>query len=124
MGWRPPGLSVPLPPLSSPAPQNPKTSMMAKINIVGYHPMGASTCLRKQEEGKTSPNAAQPDAKADGCVHDDLRADKLRKGWDFQVGTWNIDSFFWYWPTQVVPGQRPLNVVCVSVPCWCSNDKK
>jgi len=24
MGWRPPGLSVPLPPLSSPAPQNPE----------------------------------------------------------------------------------------------------
>ena len=26
------------------------------------------------------------------CVHDDLRADKLRKGWGFQVGTWNVDS--------------------------------
>ena len=62
--------------------------MMAKINIVGYHPMGASTCLRKQEEGKTSPNAAQPDAKADGCVHDDLRADKLRKGWGFREYSW------------------------------------
>ena len=24
LGWRPPGLSVPLPPLSSPAPQNPE----------------------------------------------------------------------------------------------------
>jgi len=36
MGWRPPGLSVPLPPLSSPAPQYPET-MMARNNIVGYH---------------------------------------------------------------------------------------
>ena len=28
-----------------------------------------------------------------GCVHDDPhRADKLRKGWSFRVGTWNIDS--------------------------------
>jgi len=35
-------------------------------------------------------NAAQPHA--EGCVHDDLRADKLRKGRGFRVGTWNIDS--------------------------------
>ena len=35
----------------------------------------------------------QPDAKAEGCVHDDPpRADKLRKGSSFRVGTWNIDS--------------------------------
>jgi len=27
-----------------------------------------------------------------GCVHDDLSADKLRKGWGFRVGTWNVDS--------------------------------
>jgi len=26
------------------------------------------------------------------CVHDDLRVDKLRKGWGFQIGTWNVDS--------------------------------
>jgi len=31
-------------------------------------------------------------AKAQGCVNDDLRADGLRKGWGFRVGTWNIDS--------------------------------
>jgi len=43
--------------------------------------------------GKPSLNAAQPDAKAESCVHDDPpRADKLRKGWSFRVGTWNIDS--------------------------------
>ena len=43
--------------------------------------------------GKPSLNAAQPDAKAEGCVHDDPPiADKLRKGWGFRVGTWNIDS--------------------------------
>jgi len=43
--------------------------------------------------GKPSLNAAQPDAKVEGCVHDDPpRADKLRKGWAFRVGTWNIDS--------------------------------
>jgi len=39
-----------------------------------------------------SQNVAQPCAKAEGCVHDDLRADKLQRGWGFQVGTWNIDS--------------------------------
>ena len=65
--------------------------MMACNNIFGYHLVGAHTCLRKQEVGKPSLNAAQPDAKAEGCVHDDTpRADKLRKG--FRVGTWNIDS--------------------------------
>ena len=37
--------------------------------------------LNQQEVGKPSLNAAQPHAKAEGCVHDDLRADKLRKGW-------------------------------------------
>ena len=43
--------------------------------------------------GKPNLNAAQLDAKAEGCVHDDpSRADELRKGWAFRVGTWNIDS--------------------------------
>ena len=79
VGWRPPGLSVPLSPLSSPAPQNPETTM-ARTKIVGYHPVGAPTCLCKQEVGKSSLNAAQLHAKAEGCVHDDLRADKLWKG--------------------------------------------
>jgi len=66
--------------------------MVGKSTIVGYHPVGAPTCLRKQEVGKPSQNAAQPCAKAEGCVHDDLKADKLRKGWGFWVGTWNVDS--------------------------------
>jgi len=61
--------------------------------FVGYHPVVAPTCLRKQEVGKPSRNAAQLNAKAKGCVYDDLiKADKLRKGWRFRVGTWNIDS--------------------------------
>ena len=43
--------------------------------------------------GKPSLTAAQPYAKAEGCLHDDPpRADKLRKGWPFRVGTWNVDS--------------------------------
>ena len=43
--------------------------------------------------GKASLTAAQPYAKAEGCVHNDPpRADKLRKGWPFRVGTWNVDS--------------------------------
>ena len=55
--------------------------MMACNNIFGYDPVGAPTCLLKQEVGKPGPNAAQPDAKAEGCVYDDSpRADKLRKG--------------------------------------------
>jgi len=63
--------------------------MMASNNIFGYDPLG----LCKQDVGKPSPNAAQPDATAEGCVHDDPHgADKLRRGWSFRVGTWNIDS--------------------------------
>ena len=60
MGWRPLGLSEPLPPLSSPAPQNPEISMVTRTNIDGYHPVGAPTCLRKQQVGKPSLNAAKP----------------------------------------------------------------
>ena len=30
-------------------------------------------------------------ARAQGCANDDLRADGLRKGWGFWVGTWNVD---------------------------------
>ena len=61
--------------------------MVGKSTIIGYHPVGAATCLRKQEVGKPSQNAAQPCAKAEGCVRDDLRADKVRKGWGFRVRT-------------------------------------
>jgi len=63
--------------------------MIGKSTIIGYPLVGAPTFLRKQEVGKPSQNAAQPCAKAEGCVGDDLRADKLRKGWGFRVGTWN-----------------------------------
>jgi len=27
-----------------------------------------------------------------GYVNDDLRAEGLWKGWEFEVGTWNVDS--------------------------------
>ena len=93
MGWRPLGLPVPLPPLPPLAPQKSRR-VMAYNNIdFGFNPVGASTCLRKQEVGKPSVNAAQPYAKAEGCVHDDPpRADKLQKGWPFRVDTWNVDS--------------------------------
>jgi len=66
--------------------------MTATTNIDGYHPVGAPTCLRKQEVGKPSLNAAKPHSMGEGCVLDDLRADKLQKGWDFRASTWNIDS--------------------------------
>ena len=66
--------------------------MVCKNMIVGYHNVGAPTCLHKQKVGKPSQHAAQPCAKAEGCVHDDLRADKLQKGWGFGVSAWNVDS--------------------------------
>jgi len=42
--------------------------------------------------GKPSRNAAQPCARAQGYVNDDLRADGLWKDWVFWVSTWNVDS--------------------------------
>ena len=40
-----------------------------------------------------NPAGTQPYAKAEGCVYEDpSRADGLRKGWSFRVGTWNVDS--------------------------------
>ena len=46
--------------------------MMAYNHIdFGFNPVGAHTCLRKREVGKPGLNAAQPYAKAEGCVHDD-----------------------------------------------------
>jgi len=119
MGWCPLGLSVPLPPLSSPAPQNPEISMMARINIDGYYPVSAPTCLRKQHVGKPSRNAAKPHAKAEGCVHDDLRADKLRKGGSFRVGTWNIDSLTGKAGELVQAlAEKRMDVACVKETQW------
>ena len=40
LGWHPPGLSVPLPPFSSSAPQNPEDFMMAYNNDIGLDPVG------------------------------------------------------------------------------------
>jgi len=93
--------------------------MMARNNIAGYHPIGAPTCLHKQKLGKPSLNTAQPDAKAEGCVHDDLRADKLRKGWSFRVSTWNIDSLTGRAGELVeVLAERRMDVVCVQETRW------
>jgi len=65
--------------------------MAKKDTTFGYHPMGTPTCIRKQEVGKPSENAAKPCARAQGYVND-LRADGLRKDRVFRVGTWNVDS--------------------------------
>jgi len=107
MRWHPHGLLVPLPPLSS-------------NNIFGYDPVGTPTCLRKQEVEKPSLNAAQPDAKAEGCVHDDRpRADKLQKGWAFMVGTWNIDSLTGRAGELVEAwAERRMDVACVQETRW------
>ena len=57
------------------APENPEDGVQNMI--VRYHPVGAPTCVCKQEVGKPSQNAAQLCANADGCVHEEVRADKL-----------------------------------------------
>jgi len=94
--------------------------MMSCNNIFGFNPVGAPTCLRKQEVGKPSLNAAQPDPKAEGCVHDDpARADKLWKGWAFSVGTWNIDSLTGRSGELVEAlAERRMDVACVQEILW------
>ena len=69
------------------APVKPR-SMASSNKEVGYHPMGAPTCLRKKRWVKPDWNATQHCVKAHCCEHDD----KLREGWAFRVGTWNVDS--------------------------------
>jgi len=97
-----------------------KIFMMAFSNIFGFNPVGAATCLRKQQVEKPSLNAAQPDAKAEGCVHDDPpRADKLRKGWFFRVDIWNIDSLTCRSGELVEAlAERPMDVACVQETRW------
>jgi len=52
--------------------------MMAYNNDIGLDPVGDPTCLCKQKVGKPSRNAAQPYAKAEGCVYEDpSRADGM-----------------------------------------------
>jgi len=55
-------------------------------------PVLSSFCSRKSRRWQPSWNATKPCARVQSCVSDDLRADGLRKGWGFQVGTWNVDS--------------------------------
>ena len=70
--------------------------------------------------GKPNLNAAQLDAKAEGCVHDDpSRADGLRKGWAFRVGTWNIDSLNGRSGGLVEAlAERQMDVACVQEVRW------
>ena len=97
-----------------------KIFVMACNNIFRFNPVGAPTSLRKQEVGKPSLNAAQRDGKAEGCVHDDSpRADKLRKGWFFRVGTWNIDSLTGRSGELVKAlAERRIDVACVQETGW------
>jgi len=93
---------------------------MACNKIFGFNPVGAPTCLRKQKVEKRSLNAAQPNAKAEGCVHDDPpRADKLHKGWSFRVGTWNIDSLTGRSGELVEAlAEKRMDVACVQETRW------
>ena len=87
--------------------------MESTTNDSGCNPVGAPTCLRKQEVGKPSQNAAQHCAKAEGCVNDDLRRRRnaLREGWGFRVGTWNADSV-------EVLADREVDVACIQETRW------
>ena len=66
------------------APKNPEDG--EQRYDIWVSPCRRPTCLRKQEVGKPSWNAAQPCARGQGYVNDDLRDDGLQKGWagDFE----------------------------------------
>ena len=95
--------------------------MKSTTNDIGCNPVGAPTCLRKQEVGKPSQNAAQHCAKAEGCVNDDRRrrTDALREGWGFWVVTWNVDSLTGRAGELVeVLVDRKVDVACIQETRW------
>jgi len=53
------------------------------------------------------------------CVNDDLRADGLQKGWQFRVGTWNVDSVTGR-SDEVVEAlsDRKVDVACIQETRW------
>jgi len=77
------------------------------------------TCLQKQEVGKCRSNAAQPCARAQGCVNGDLRADGLQKGWSYRVSTWNVHSLTGR-AGEVVEAlsDRKVDVACIQETRW------
>jgi len=81
--------------------------------------IGAPTSLCIHEVEKPSQNATQLSAKAEGCVYDDLRADKLQKGWGFRVSTWNVDSLTGR-AGQLIEAlaYREADVVCIQERRW------
>jgi len=94
--------------------------MSNKDMTFGYHPVARGpTCLRKHEVGKASLNEAQPCARAQGYVNDDLRANVLQKGWGFWVGTWNVDSLTDR-AGEVVEAlsDRKVDVACIQETRW------
>jgi len=54
-----------------------------------------------------------------GRVNDYLRADGLRKGWGFRVGTWNVDSLTGR-AGEVVEAMsdRKVDVACIQETRW------
>jgi len=70
--------------------------MVNRDMTFGYNPISTPTFLGKQKVGKPSQNAAQPCARVQGYVNDDLMADGLQKGWGFRVSTWNVYDFFFF----------------------------
>ena len=60
--------------------------MMAYNNDIGLDPVGDPHAYVNRRWG--NPAGTQPYAKAEGCVYEDpSRADGLRKGWPFRIGT-------------------------------------
>jgi len=61
--------------------------MMAYNNVIGLDLMGARTCSYVKRRWENP--AGMQHSPMLSCVYEDpSRADELRKGWSFRVGTW------------------------------------
>jgi len=53
------------------------------------------------------------------CVNDDLGADRLREGWGFRVGTWNVDSLTGRaGEVEEALSARKVDVTCIQETRW------
>jgi len=66
-----------------------------------------------QIEGEPSQNAAQPCAKAEGCVHDNPMAHKLRKGWNVDSLTGRAGEL-----VEALADREEVDVGCIQETRW------
>jgi len=82
------------------------------------HGSGPWPFLFLQRWGYPARTQHNPVLRQEGCVLDDLRADKLWKVWGFRVSTWNIDSLTGRAGELEALANREVDVGCVQERRW------